>query len=573
MKDSITAPDETRSFVLICCAFIAALASSPIAADEVTSWRVRGSNNVELNDRVGWVAAERKPAEIEVDREFRVRFEIERAAAGEPRYRLEMRRNGAAWMPMQALDHPYPEEIASPVSSVTKAHTYDHGEATEDLIGNARDGFAGGSGISLRPSPLLAQIDAGSSEWEWPLVIRYFSDGAVRVNHGDAFEYRMVQWDGTPLAGPAARVSVQVPEGHLGGTYIETPGRIGPFEAADGDLYFIQEPAETDNVFMVVKSEDHGRSWFEVDGAHRPQQADLEAVSAVLVDDTLHIVHQADAVWYHQFRTSDHRQTPDTWGTRDLEIHGPVDPPTQVASISARSDGSLVVVYGAERQLLYRFRSPDGQWGELFAINDNNGSVLSSPVTAAGEANEVHLAYVDVHGNGWLRTILGDGALTKAERFATDLGTSERERFSLLPLNRLASGELSIIYRKRDGTLHERRRAAHGTLGSPAEVTSVAVTSGPVDSDQVTADAIAFGDAVHVLYVDEATQSLWHVARGAEQSWQSATRVIDDIEGQWIRGALLEHGLEGPVYGYVIDTGSYGGSGRNRYGMVALSYE
>ncbi len=154
--------------------------------------------------------------------------------------------------------------------------------------------------------------------------------------------------------------------------------------------------------------------------------------------------------------------------------------------------------------------------------------------------------------------------MNKAERFATNLGTSERERLSLLPPNRPASGGLSIIYRKRDGTLRERRRAADGTLAAPTQVTPVAVTSGPVDSDQVTADSVAHGDAVHVLYVDEATQSLWHVARGAEQSWQSVTRVVDDIEGQWIPGALFENGSDGPVYGYIIDTGSYGGSGRNR---------
>jgi hypothetical protein len=90
-----------------------------------------------------------------------------------------------------------------------------------------------------------------------------------------------------------------------------------------------------------------------------------------------------------------------------------------------------------------------------------------------------------------------------------------------------------------------------------------------VDSHQATADAIAFGDEMHVLFVEEATGSLWHVARRGS-AWGTPELVMDDIEGQWVRGALLERGPDGPVYGFVVDTGSYGGSGMNRYGEVPL---
>jgi hypothetical protein len=61
-----------------------------------------------------------------------------------------------------------------------------------------------------------------------------------------------------------------IPPGHVGGTFVETPGRIGPWQASNGDLYFIMEPAETDNLFMMIKSTDDGATWREVDGARRP---------------------------------------------------------------------------------------------------------------------------------------------------------------------------------------------------------------------------------------------------------------------------------------------------------------
>ena len=562
----------TASFLGAFCWFVFAfLTPDGNAGDEVTAWQVRSGDEMELNEAIGWAAPIDTPATVTVDSAFRIRFEIERSLPGPARYRLEMRRNGSDWQPVQALDHPYPEEIASPVSSIVKARSYDHGEATEDLIAHSARVFAGGSGISLRPSPLLVSFEAGQTEWEWPLVIRYFSDGALRVDRGDLFEYRMTSWDGTPLSGHPAQVTVSVPDGHLGGTYVETPDRIGPFEAANGDLYFIQEPSETDNVFMVVKSEDGGRSWFEADGAHRPVQADLEAVSAILLDDTLHIVHQADEVWYHQFVTATHPETPDRWSVRDELVHGDVDPLTQAITLSARPDGSLVTVFAGDQALLSRTRRADGQWSDAIQIEGSPGRILSGPVSAAAGDGSVHLAYVDDQGEGWYRTMRLDGSLTEAERIATDLGRSETERLAILPLNRLASGQLSLIYRREDGLLHERRRDLDGSWGAPVVVTQAPVTSGPVDSDQVTADAVTIGNAVHVLYIDAQYQSLWHVARPAgADSWGEPALIVDGIEGQWVRGSVTTNGGGGLRYAYVVDTGSHGGSGMNLFAFIAL---
>ncbi len=566
-----------RTPALLLPALLVVTACGGPPTDDVTNWRVRADFDpavsdeaIELNEDGGWLAAAGTAATVEVDTRFRIRFEVQRADTGAVNYRLESRRGAAAWEPVEALDHPYPDEIASPVTSIVATEGFVHGEPSGDLLAGDTGPFVGGSGVALRTSPFIRPLPTGSTEWEWPLVIRHFADGAEQVVAGETFEYRMVGGDGTPLGGAVASVTSSVPEGHLGGTYVETPDRIGPFEASNGDLYFVQEPAETDNVFMVVKSADRGRSWTEVDGAGRPPNGDLEAVSAVQVGDVIHMVHMGDRTWHYSFNTSDHPSAPDRWALNDEEVAPERDPPTQVTAMSARSDGSLVAVYGGDTKLHYRIRSSDGAWGPEGTIDATTPDVLSGPVTVTGEGDVVHLAYVDHQGRGWVRSVLPDGSLTTRTRFATGLGTDEVDRVSILPLSRLASGAVSIVYRPEDGRLLERTLSPTGALGSPAVVTSVRVASGPVDSDQATADVIAVGVDLHVLFVEEATGSLWHVARRGSAGWGTPALVMDGIEGQWVRGALLEGGPDGPVYGFVVDTGSEGGSGMNRYGEVAL---
>ena len=546
--------------------------------DEVTGWRIRIDETAELNEDAGWGAPLNTPAPVTVDRRFRIRFEIQHQEGALLPYRLEARRSATdprgedgGWVPVEAMDHPYPDGIASPITSIVSTEGYTHGERTEDLLAGAPASFTGGVGVAERVSPPVGAWPTGSTEWEWALVIRYFSDGALRLDPGETFEYRVVAADGTPLAGPAARVTLEVPDFHLGGTFVETPGRIGPFETSDGHLYFIQEPAETYNVFMMLRSTDRGRSWEEVDAANRPPNGDLEAVDAVLVDGSIHMIHQADSTWYYRFDTSDHPGSPDRWGVRNELLAGELDPPTQVTALAARSDGSLVALYGGDTTVHLRVRAADGGWGEERSLDPGSPDTLSGPVAVTGANDVVHVAYVDHRGNGWLRQLLPDGTLTPRVLLATGLGTGDDYRVALLPLVWFSgSGTLSVIYRTADGRLLERRRGPNGALSPPVVVTDVPVASGPVDSDQVTADAIAVGDDVHVLFVEEAGGSLWHVSRTGGGRWGDPTLVLDGIRGQWIRGALLERGADGPVYGFVVDAGSDGGSGFNRYGEVPV---
>ncbi|MEA3643928.1 MAG: hypothetical protein VBE63_28965, partial [Lamprobacter sp.] len=214
---------------------------------------------------------------------------------------------------------------ASPRVSIIASEVFQHRAETSDLLNGSGAPFSGGAGISFADSTPVWSTAEGHGEWEWPLVIRRFADGAVTNEAGDTFEFRMADAQGQAVASPRVPgVTVSVPPGHMGGTFVETPARIGPWQASNGDLYFLMEPSETYNALMTVKSSDGGKTWREVDGINRPETGDLEGVASALAEGRIHILHQtSDDVWYHVFNTSDHQRAPDVWAIRDERLASP----------------------------------------------------------------------------------------------------------------------------------------------------------------------------------------------------------------------------------------------------------
>ncbi|UCC99832.1 MAG: hypothetical protein JSW66_08095, partial [Phycisphaerales bacterium] len=183
-------------------------------------------------------------------------------------------------------------EAQTPRVSIVSCPAYEHGMSTSDLLKGSTTPFQAGMGISLADRTPVWSCANAHGEFEWPLVIRRFADGAVTNDDGDIFEFRMVNGIGTvPVIGHSPVLRLSIPPGHVGGTFIENPGRIGPWQVSNGDLYFMMEPTETDNVFMMMKSADNGRTWREIDGVNRPSTNDLESVDSRLVGDTIHIIH------------------------------------------------------------------------------------------------------------------------------------------------------------------------------------------------------------------------------------------------------------------------------------------
>lgn len=456
----------------------------------------------------------------------------------------------------------------SPRTSIMASASFEHGAPTRDLLSVSEQPFTGGAGISFADRTPVWSPEGGHSEWEFPIVIRRFSDEAALNETGDRFDYRLVDQTGEPLASEAlASVTLEVADGHLGGTFVETPMRIGPWAAGNGDLYFLMEPAETWNALMTVRSSDGGETWHEVDGAHRPKTGDLEGFASVLVDDKIHMLHQtSDHVFYHVFRTSDHPEQPDTWAIRDERLASPEEPPTQVADLAVRSDGSVVAVYGGPDKIHTRTRSPKGDWSEETVIDADTGPALSGPALVLGKRDVVHLAYTGNDGRAFYRQLLPNGELTERQTFAEGLGTDSEDIGSILPLVYQPDSEtVVVIYRLASGYLWERRVDAEGNWSDPVQVTDRTVVQNAVDADQTGADAIAHGNSVQVLFIEESTGHLYHTERRGEGDWSEPRLLVDDESVQWVRGALVKQDGESAVYGYVYDGGADGGSGKNRY--------
>lgn len=552
-----------------------------VSPAQQTAFRIRADAEAGLNADRGWAAGANEPATRPVEQPFRIRFEVETPAGDRTPapFQLQVRVNDGDWEAAQARDFPYPSG-STPRVSIVSTPSYADSTATTDLLRGSGASFGGGTGQNLAAAtPTVAAAGREGpvqTEWEWPVVIRRFADGAITTEEGDRFAFRMVDADGRPLGGAETPVvTATVPPRLLAGTYPETPGRLGPWETGEGSLYFLMEPAETYNVLMTVKSDDGGETWREVDGENRPGTGDLEGFASAFRDGTIHMLHQIDeGVLYHAFRTDAHDEG-DAWSVVDDTLATPGEPPVQVTTLTARSDGSLVAVYGTPNGLQFSIRSPDGTWSDGAAIPDETGPVLSGPQSVLGAGDTVHLAYTRQDGTAWYRQIGADGRVTPARQVSAEVGTTEADVGSVLPLVHLPETNTTVIaYRKTNGTLWARRVGETGPMTDPERITDRQVVQNAVDSDQVGADAIAARSRVHVLFIENETGALYHTMSDARGEWTAPQVQVDTATVQWVRGQVLRRGEESPaVYGYVYDGGSNGGSGRNWYAEIPLTPE
>lgn len=451
-------------------------------------------------------------------------------------YGLEVQHNDQEWVPVPRADFPYPEE-QTPVVSITGADA-------------------------------VQRFDQAPDTLSWSLVIRRWADGAVTSEDGDRFTFRLTVPEGEPLdAEMSSEIRLAVPDYHVGGTFVETPGRIGPWQRGDGTLYFIMEPTETDNVLMMVRSEDHGRSWHEVDGSNRPKADDLEGLASVVHDGVIHILHQQSLhVWYHAFS-----MPMDRWVVRDELVSEPGKPPVQVAALETLVDGTLMVLYGDPQTIVARIRLQEGSWGEAMRIDPEEEERLSGPMMVRIGPDAVRMAYTASSGSLWTRRWSLEEGLGNRVLVSTRMDTTESAVGSVLPLAFDAQKqETVLVYRESDGQLRERRVRKNGSLSDSRILSHRKVVQNAVDSDQVGADMIFHDGQVHVLFIEEGSGNLFYTVADRTGAFSTPVAVASDVNVQWVRGQVV-HSPEGlPLYGYVVDAGSNGGSGMNRYAEIAL---
>lgn len=562
-----------KRFWIVILAALAGAAMS-LASDEaegvdetLTDFRVRADFDASLNADAGWAAPVNERARVAVDQPFRLRVQLESAPGRDVlrHYVLHVRRNGGPWMPVVAADFPYPA-YASPRVSIVSPR-YDGGEPTGDLLPQKRTEHGDdGRGVGLTPVSPRAGERGDATEWEWPLVIRHYADGPVRTEDGDVFEFRLAHLHGGPVPQDVTpSVTAEVPARHLGGTYVESPGRIGPWETPGGDLYFIMEPTETDNRLMIVKSTDGGRTWREADSNHRPPARDLEAVDSRLQDGTLHLLHQEDSVWYHRFETSASSGAPDRWTVRSEPVATPEEPPVQSVALAALEDGRLVGVHADGPELVIRVRGAGGQWRKLHTLSADERLSGAQAVTAPN--GRVHLVYTRGDGTAWARSLAPDLSLGRAALLSERIGEAEADVGSILPPVYLpASEEVVFVYRERSGLLFERRLdVGSGTLTDPVRISDLPVVQNAVDSDQAGADLVRAGSELAILFIEEASRDLFVTTSKRHGGWSEPQLLVTEIDGSWVRGRALDNG----EIAYVYDAGSRGGAGMNRFGVVS----
>ncbi len=549
-----------------------ALPSRSAGRLELVAFRVRDDVDAALNADAGWAAPENSPAALRYDTPFRFRIQV-RAADSWPEghlLRLQYRRRGGPWMPLGVAGFPYPR-FATPVVSVVSTPAYAHGAETERLLGDPSIAWDDGAGLNGVAETPVWRAQGEALEWEWPLVVRRFADGARFSADGELFELRVVDGHGRALPGrPPARLTVSATAGHLGGTFVETPGRLGPYQSRSGHLYFFMEPTETDNRLMAVLSTDHGRSWREVDPEGRPVAGDLEGVASARIGDTVHLVHQVTReVFHHAFELDG--AGPARWLINSQTIARPEEPPTQFADLVARRDGSLVALYAGPTRLFLQVRSPPGDWGLPKEIDASMGPELSGPVLATGPDDRVTMAYTGRDGRGFVRHLLPDGTLTPRRELSVSLGRNDAENGAILPLVVLpGSGTTVVLYREEDGLLRERRFTSGGDLSDPVIVSRLPVVTDAVDSEQVGADLVVNEGVLHLLFIEQDSRALYHVSSRQPGVWAEPRLLVDDIDASWVRGAVHRDAAGQAVYGFVYDAGSRGGAGANRYFALPL---
>jgi len=549
---------------------------NPAAATslEWLAFRFRSDFSIDLNADQGWAAQENAQAALHYDKPFR--FRIQTMATQSPAQghllSLQYRAQGGDWQPVGVSDFPYPA-FATPMVSVVSTDAYAQGAETQRLLGSAATPWDDGAGLNASAATPVWRTTGEALEWEWPLVIRRFSDGPAFAQNDEVFELRVVDGLGAPLAGPAdALVSMSAEPGHLGGTFIETPVRIGPYQSDNGHLYFFMEPSETHNRFMAVTSADFGNTWKEVDGEGRPDAVDLEGVATTRIGSVIHILHQiSEEVLYHAFETGDSETNPGRWLVNSQSIARLAEPPTQFVDVAARSDGSLVALYAGAQKLFLQTRSAQGDWSAPREVDVDTGPELSGPMLVSGPEDILTLAYTGRDGSGFIRHLHPDDSLSPRLVLSRALGVSDSENGAILPMIVLPdSGSTVVLYREESGLLHERRFSLTGELSEPVQVTALSVVTNAVDSEQAGADLVQHDGSLHVLFIAQQSRAIFHSRSTQPGVWSTPQAIIEGVDAGWVRGSVHLNASGDPVYGFVFDGGSRGGSGFNRYFALPL---
>lgn len=536
-----------------------------------TAFRIRAGDTVGINVDSDWAAAQNVNATINCHHRFRIRIEMEEDASvgGSKQFELRFSHNSGAYTLCEYYNlADAAGNTITPRVWVGESSEYADGAATtNELTGNAKT-FVAGDG---NEDPLTAAIDLNNehTEWEFTIVIPTFW-AATSNNQNvdtDTFDFRLYESGGTVFDtyDETPRITLNVPDFYIGGTYVETPNTIGPFVDGNQNLYFAIEnaadgtPASTAGLWAMIKSTDNGASWTEQDRAGAPGQNDLEAVDIVQVDDTLHTLHhRGPQVNYNTFHMSSHGTTPDTWVINEEDIITITEPTQQSCAITVMSDGDVWAFFtrdvSATQEVSYVRRN--GTWGSATDVDTGSNNFVS--VTAVlGDNDLTHIFYKDQNGHDiFHRTLSAASSLSGPDTVTTDAHQNGRHPFA--PAIYYDDGGVEVIViayaEQTDGQMYTRYYRDN-TPQSPTVASDNAVEvsppSGPT-SEQPVAFIANNGTNVFLRYSHATNNDIYEDENADEGGWGTDTAELTGIKTIYVRGRVIVHS-GGTVLGYIYE--------------------
>jgi hypothetical protein len=562
---------------------------------EQQHYRVRYDLDALNSEGSGWIGALDTDVTANAGVEIRIRYEIVETAsrATNKALKFQGRKGAGSWTDLTyQLNDGSPTPTAVPGFHITDSAQYNDGAATTNLLSGSGTGFVAGTGEEDNTVPGVA-LNNQHTEYEVTIVIHTFYDGPGQNDDGDTFQFRMVESDGTLLGGSyvTPTITLNIPDGYIGGCMVETPYDLGPICDGNGNLYTVIEASHVDpggNLFLMLKSDNGGKQWSEMDGANRPTTQDLEAVDVKQVGDTLHIVHQrstSNSVVYHRFRTSDHPTNPDTYEITDESIAAAPGGGDQGCCLEPRDDGTFVAFYngndGTYNRVFYKIRSYPGEtWGSQNSVDATAATNFWYPTCVKGASNRIHIFYSDEDAHTIYHKSLSSGdSLGSRDSVETDpfqTGGGAVCRSMSTPVYWDSSGNEKIMVVVLDNTsqdIHSVVVTDDGTPEARKTINDAGNIQGYAEGGKLPPVVIDVdGTVVHCVFID-VTPDVMYDKADDDGGWgtnvELEASIVDDT---WLVGKIFVHssGNGGDkVFGYIRDE-STGGTGKIWYKEYVL---
>ncbi len=366
--------------------------------------------------------------------------------------------------------------------------------------------------------------------------------------------------------GPADCPETILP-GSIDGVEPESHSHHPPIIDGNGNLYrIVESPQDDGNEPKMMKSDDGGATWAEVDGGNRPDASDLEGTYQLQVGTRVFFtVTRGSDVWFFAFDTSD-GDNPDTWlPTEQVDEDLSNGSVVQFSSLAQLQDGSFWLAYSdtlvsGRQQIALRPRDPAGVYGAKISVDVDSGS-WTGPRLVSGSDDTTHLFYKDdLDHHVYWRTIAPDGELSRATQVDAD-GSSQEPIPHTHPVVFEVDGQEVIAFAMANG---DDQLAAvtivDGALEPEETLSDDPVLQNPpvLLNEGAVAHVALAGTTVHAVWTDDATGAVLHRSKAASQPWSEVATLwsMPDANASWLYCTVLTN-FGCPRLGCTLDVGPH----------------